>query len=290
MYKLLFISYFPKTINEIYSSSQYFAFELRRLFMQISDCNFMFLNENELNNFDNLPKANVVLLHTYFTGFAHKYIKEIKKHTEAKMICNFMEGYDKNADYNFTYLKYNEALTTFYNAPITKEYLINKPKIKNTILLDHQWVDYKDNTRLEWTKKFHEIFYRYTNYKVFQLRRANEFIPSWITPIESTNYLDYLNKTDNISIFIPTHMGSYNHSIIDMVGRGIKVICPCTFKPFIPVELIKLFNIHIIQQPLEVINEINKPIDNDINSKINLCTDLKDIVNDMNSKFVGWSK
>jgi hypothetical protein len=114
----------------------------------------------------------------------------------------------------------------------------NSQKVPGSILLDHAWLLDK-NTDRDWCGRLYEWLepLNDSGRHIAQMQRgghevAERFTP-WVKILPETGYPQYLAQSATYETFILTHPGSYEHSIIDMAARGIRVLVPMMEgKPF----------------------------------------------------------
>ena len=144
---------------------------------------------------------------------------------------------------------------------------------------------------MSWLEKFVD-----NGYKIYQLTKKGDMPHSEIIePIFKCNYKEYMEKTSEIETFIMTHPGAYENSVIDMAPRGTRVLVPIdqgTFKRydktegFIPMEIINDFELGTFKNKEELINLIEKPVDNSkIEKYISMMTDMEEVVSIIDKTF-----
>ena len=177
-------------------------------------------------------------------------------------------------DYDFTYLQGGSEQIPFpYVSSLLKE--STSTKIQGSILLDHSWNDGECwNERLwEWLEPLKKT--------VGQLRRLEHErgreLPSWICSIPKSNYCDYLKNTAEYETFILTHPGTYEHSIIDMVHRGIRVLMPIeNGRTFAPAEIVRSLGLETFSSRNELLSLLEHPVKN--NRRKSVLTDMPEVV------------
>ncbi|MGD1151739.1 MAG: hypothetical protein ABR911_02505 [Syntrophales bacterium] len=194
-------------------------------------------------------------------------------------------------DLFFTYGQYNGYKRISINAPIDKSEYIYKEKIPNSILLDHAWIDYYGtvNERYELTLPIINMLEKHKdNFKIYKLMKWNEkpeSYPDWITQISQVSFKNYLEAISDKAVFIATHYGSYNSSVVDAVAFGAKVIiprvgrpfAPWMGRPFVPKYNVKLFDLIVANSVSHIERLIYDPMDPvKFKNNIDKCTDMID--------------
>jgi hypothetical protein len=93
--------------------------------------------------------------------------------------------------------------------------------------LDHAWIE--KGTSTDWLPKLYEWLEPLKDRTIAQLRHPlceSVALPLWVYSVPQVNYPAYLDQTASYETFIMTHPGSYEHSIIDMAARGIRILVP----------------------------------------------------------------
>jgi hypothetical protein len=305
-YKLLYLGYIS---DDITTSVEMFSYgilkELNKLDIDLKIFNLTHYNLPDTSNSSDIEKCvndikeigeiDFVLCHIYHSEVSlkiYKILKEMTKYDVTVLIETPICGWA--FDKYFLYFEQNgysiyKNKYKVYNSPILKEFYSKIEKEKKSILLDHRWQGHlgtymeKSNEIIEWIEELSN------EYKIYKLVRRDEkqSIQNWITPIYHSTFQDYLKKISDKEIFISTHYGSYNSTVIDMLGFGAKCIIPkIQDKTFIPQYNIDLFNLPIFSTKNELLDEIKKPFDyNLLNSQIDKCTDIGDIIRDINEQF-----
>jgi hypothetical protein len=174
-------------------------------------------------------------------------------------------------DYTVGYLK-DKKPKLYIPFPYPERYMQNIEKEK-TILLDGQGQGgrcvLKEIT--EWLEPLKE-------YKIYQL--GGTPLADYVELIETTNYKDYMEKTKRMKFFIQTHAGSYEHSVVDMMGRGIEVLM---FKPsLIPQEMTNDLELRTYTNQKELLELISNPREIEVKDKM---TPFSEITKILDKKF-----
>lgn len=126
------------------------------------------------------------------------------------------------------------------------------------------------------------------NFKIYKLMKWNEKpedYPDWITQISPLCFKNYLEAISDKALFIATHYGSYNSSVVDAVAFGAKVIvphirgilAPWKGRPFVPKYNVKLFDLTVADGVSHIERLIYDPIDPvKYKNNIDKCTDMVD--------------
>lgn len=301
-YKILYVGQISDD-DKITASTQMFSFgiinELKKINVELVTFNidkYNFRNDIDqcILDINNIGYFDFVLCHMLDDKNLPLIYLALKKITKYDVTV-FIEvpigdwHFDKYFLYQDSPRFLNKKEYVVYPAPILKELYSNIKKEKNSILLDHRWQGHlgtnleKSDDIIEWIKELSN------DYKIYKLVRHDEtqYIPDYIIPIYHSPFKEYLKKISDKEIFISTHAGSYNSTVIDMLAFGSKCIIPkIDGRIYIPQYNMDLFNLPIFSTKEEMINEIKKPLDLDLLSKqIDKCTSLEYIINDIDRQF-----
>jgi hypothetical protein len=233
-YKLLLVGCFPSWREN--TSCSFFSEEFRDYFCALPHVELI------THHFDdhNLPNADFALVHAYHEQaiLMGKLLK-----SKVKKSSYFMEnhfdylGYDHYFFYDPEFIK-PRSDQTFIKIPLVKKYYEVAPKRPKTLLLDHDanLFPFAGNPLKDWNKKIWNILSkdRCGYERIAQLGRHENNHPDFIEVIPKQSHQDYLNATKDFETYFITHLGSYNHTAVDMAVRGIRTIVP---KGFVPVGL-----------------------------------------------------
>jgi len=236
---------------------------------------------------DKIPNLDFLLIHTWNHYPPIDQIQKVKPRIKYQ-ICSFIESSNQPVDYFFGLHRKQKPMDCYIPFPYSKDFMINKPKIPKTILLDDVGVcpDCRDISKeiAEWLKPLKE------EYQIYQFTKK-ETVASYIKPMLNTpTYEEYMNNTSQIETFIQTHAGSYEFSVLDMVGRGIRTLIPRSKKlsreTYIQPEMVEDLELSTFSNGEELIRLIKEPVDVELwNSKINLMTEMKIAVRIIDSHF-----
>ena len=234
---------------------------------------------------ERLPKADFLLIRCYT---AHPVVQHIVHARQIKYErCSFIEVPQPTMNYTFAFLSRHNP-NQLIDCPYNKEFMINVPKIPKTVLLDDDCSSYSEEGRdisyliAKWVE---ELTPEYTFY---QLTRDGKTNAEFIKPITMGNYKDYMDRTSTMETFLQVHKGSYEHSIIDMVGRGIRTCIPVYMEhgEYIDLHLIHYLNLPTFGNGLQLKKllreDINKP---EWDNKINKMTEMQKCVEIMDKHF-----
>ena len=183
------------------------------------------------------PKMDVALVHHYLEP-SNRIFMEARslQGQRCPLLASYLEVTTK-ADVSFVFLPENVAVWGGHPLyfPFDDKNLKNVPKDTNAYLLDHSWPEYKDERWQDEETVLTVLREVHPNAKVckFAFSRRDvaapkvshdDLMPSWVDPIPPLPYLEYLDRTKQFGTFIVTHHGSFNHTIVDMAARGIRVI------------------------------------------------------------------
>jgi len=302
-YRILYMGQISEE-NEIKSSTQMFSYGIIREFkkLDVDLVTFNTINYNfreDLNscidNLKKLGKFDFVLCHILDDKNLQLIYIALKSMTKY-LVTVFIEvpigewKFDKYFLYQDSPRFIDHRNYKVYPAPLLKDLYPNVEKEKNSILLDHRWQGHL-GTNLEISDKIIEwIEGISSDYKIYKLIRYDEKqnIPNFITPIYHAPFKEYLQQIANKEIFISTHAGSYNSTVIDMLAFKSKCIIPkIDNRLYVPVYNVTHFNLPIFSTKQELLDEIKKPLNTEeLSQQINKCTDLCDIIKDINCQFL----
>jgi len=298
------ILYMGQISDEIKSSTQMFSFGIIREFKKF-DVDLVTFNTIKYNFREDLNKCiedikklgavDFVLCHV-LDDQNLPVIYDVLKSITKYLVTAFIEvpigeyKFDKYFLYQDSPRFSNLKNYKVYPAPILADLYPKIEKEKNSILLDHRWQGHL-GTNLEMSDKIIEWVEDLSkDYKIYKLVRYDEFqkIPDYIIPIHHCSFPEYLKQISNKEIFISTHAGSYNSTVIDMLAFGSKCIIPkIDSRLYVPVYNVDLFNLPTFTTKEEMMNEIKKPLNNEIlSAQIKKCTDIADIIIDINKQFL----
>ena len=118
-------------------------------------------------------------------------------------------------------------------------------------------------------------------YTFYQLTKDGKTVADYIKPIMMGNYQEYMERTAQIETFIQCHRGSYEHSVIDMAARGIRVLIPDhpEWGIYVNEHLVKHLSLPTFKNYKELVHLIKVPETKLFwDSKINDMTEMKDCV------------
>jgi len=306
-YSLLLISENkPDTPAEIRHSNGMIAYGLWQEFSKMKhvdlhyyDCDIKGDYAKWSKELRELPIYDFVLVHSYCPGYVFYDVPFLRQRGSHMMWIseNTFEGWlSKDVfvefDHNFTFLpdwecrkvKSQEQI----HLPCLKDVIdgtrsTEKYRQPGSVLLDHA---YDPNIYPEpgylWCERLYNWLDR-SGRAVGQLERieheqkANLVIPEWVHKIPNSRYLDYLHNTSAYENFVVTHPGSYEHSVIDMVGRGIRVLVPrYNGQTFIPRDTVDRLELPTFSNMDEFFYQLNVPHDGRDN-KSNRCMGMPEI-------------
>ena len=273
-YQLLLISNDKADTPEgIFTCGQMLAWGLWREFSKLPHVTLTYQNAEVPLGVQ--PQVDFTLLHSYFASPIFNELPALRTLTR-KHIINFMEIPHADVDYNFTYLPTGNEQVLF---PCVSELLNRNPmgeKWSNSVLLDHSWRDGEVwNDRLyEWLEPLKD------SCVIGQLRRPEHeklAPPEWVQSIPQLCYLEYLKQTAPYENFVLTHPGTYEHSIIDMMYRGIRVLIPMQDgDTFVDPNTVNTLGLPTFSSRDELLAHLKNPQDGDW--RMALCTDMPEIV------------
>lgn len=250
---------------------------------------------------EGVPQCDVLLIHDYFASDKRDFafdVGEIRK--RARKIALFLEFGSIDADMSFTYLP-------TWCKPVGPQRIIElpcehsllaqttRPKNVRKVLLDHNYwrmgVDGKytiDNICLEIYRDLAPLRGRFDFYQLDRFPEDSQVRPSWIVPLPMMPYPEYLAKTADMGTFVMTHPGSYNHTVIDMAARGIRVIavagCASAYLAR-PLNLLEVGGPEEIRTSLENLDKLPK-----FGPQLMATTDMDEVVRIMHEQFCQWKR
>lgn len=264
-YNLLLLSdRFPSTLDGIHYSFQMIAWGLWREFWAMPHVAVRY--QSVYDPVDGKP-TDFILAHYYFGSALNKAVL-MRRPSVRHEVLLFMEipNGPPLFDRCFTYLPFPQfGYCEQIECPCLLDAIAahNAPKRPRTVLLDHYWRDHAAKGK-DFSAKLHE-WLAGTPYEVSQLRRldndADFAFPPWVRQIPELPYPDYLDATADQETFVLTHIGSYEHSIIDMVARGTRVIIPSIDGvPQAPRGLVERLNLPTFADRDELLALLSSPV------------------------------
>lgn len=290
-YSLNLISSF--TPWRTYSSTEFFGNELRKRFEKLPHVK---LHTQCFNDTEYDIKTDFALIHAYFSTNVYQHLAKLTR--SCRKITSFMEEPYPHVDFNWYYSDCVSPLPFrghMIPPPIVRSMLQNVPKEPNTILLDHDIVkfwyyrhDLLDfNERIwEWLKPFKE------SHKIYQLQRdEKDATPDWIEKIPHCTPEEYVRLTERMETYIITHSGSFNHTAVEMMCRGIRTLVPRNSQgsAMIPESSVRYFRPHCFSNGEELADLIRSPVDRDLwDNQIDKCLDMDGVVAFIDQAFQNW--
>ena len=318
-YRLWFISETrPETPDEIHSSNQMISWGLlsglaKLSHISVSHCRTQ-PRDYDVTGVDwdasinNQEPVDFTLIHSYTPAPIFDKLDIIRAKTSRQVLW-MSECPHSLFDHSFTFLPFDGCDQISFPAPLDllNNSMVGIKKLPGSILLDHAWgwsndgSKYKDGAEPDpnlWCSRLYEWLYSLKDSVVIgQLERptheelANLNVPNWVQKIPGAFYPEYLRMTAPYENFIMTHPGSYEHSIIDMAARGIRVLVPTPTErhshrdgwaivmagnPFAPWDTISRLNLPVFSGRNDLLYHLNRPrTSND--QKDHLCTDLSKV-------------
>jgi glycosyltransferase involved in cell wall biosynthesis len=273
----------PDDPKDIFLSYQMMNWGLWKEFSRLSHVTLLYQEGRE--PIQAMDPVDYTLIHSCFGMPIYRNMETLRKLTR-KQVLNFIElplAKSEGVDHNFTYLApRDKTFTDQIPFPAIRSLLDESTrgvkKWPGSILIDHPWkVGACWNERLwEWLEPLKK------SRIVGQLRRPEhekEMLPSWIQSIPLSNYPDYLKSTAPYENFILTHLGSYEHSVIDMAARGIRVLVPVNKNgaTFAPREVVSGLKLSTFSSKEELMALLAQPVKNN-GWRADLCTDMPEVV------------
>ncbi len=277
-YRLLLVGQF---VYPEATSAKFFSTELLRRFQALG-------RDVIPHDFDNtdFPDADVVLIHGYCGVPALLAFPAYKP--RVKYSATFMEvPLPIEADHYFFYDGRAHGRTdrsTMINAPVVQGYYRAAAKTPGSILLDH---DSKcPEAHYNWNQIIWAELAKHRDQlpDIHQLARWGTPHPDFISLLPVLPHLEYLEQTAEFETFVCTHAGSYNHTVVDMAARGMRVIVPRTITTFVPPSLVDLFDMVVCDDVESIVEECLLPA-RQPDWKMDRTTDLDEVVRMMDAKF-----
>lgn len=282
-YKLLLIGCFPPWREN--TSCSFFSEEFADAFGKKQNVELITHHFDDLN----VPDADFALIHAY-TEKAFRFVPILK--TRVKKSCYFMENYLRGLDFDH-FVFYDpefikpDSNKTFVKIPLVKKYYEVLPKKPKTLLLDHdaKLFPFYKNKDKDWNEKIWSLLSndRCGYERIAQLGRCDTNHPDFIEVIPKQDHVGYIEATKDFETYFVTHIGSYNHTAVDMAVRGIRTIVP---KGFIPSGLTKELNMIEVSTDQEILNALKNHSEGQ--PQIDKATDFNDIVELIHNQFLSW--
>lgn len=298
-YHLRLISYNkPNTPDLIHSSNQMIGWGVWSEFSKLNHVSLHYYESDFIDDISpvewktgvsNMDEVDFTLIHSYIPGPIFSEMEVVRSKTKHQVLwiseCPF-----PGMDYCFTFLPSSipnsEQIPLPTPTNILDASLIEVQKLPRSILLDHAWGwepgydNFDGDPPNLWIKRFYEWFKDYDGI-VGQMespineKMSNIVIPDWIKKVPNSFYEEYLKCTASFENFVMTHPGSYEHSIIDMAARGIRVLVPTPTvphyhkegwaiqrggDPFAPFDTIKRLNLETFSSKEELLSILKTPI------------------------------
>ena len=239
------------------------------------------------------PPVDFTLFHTYFSSPIFGDMPLIRaltsKHTMNIAETGLPKGY---IDRNFTFLPNSDfgAPTEQIKFPYPDELINRSPKVEKwakSVLLDHlirnnpAWCPFYAC----WHEKLWEWLKPLSKQCVVGQMRGGWFDPTedipspdWVQTLPLLRYPEYLERTAPYENYVLTHPGTYEHSVIDMVSRGIRVLIPVQDgATFVNPSMVEELKLSVFSTEEEFLSIINSPVDTGSWRK-DLCTPMSEVV------------
>jgi hypothetical protein len=213
-----------------------------------------------------IPATDFSLIHECFDSPIYKRLLEIRAATRHK-IMGFMEIIFPSTliDRGFCFLPNPWPMAEQIRLPCLRSLLDahnSVEKFAGSILLDHGWIEKGKVT--DWLPRLYEWLAPLKDRTIAQLRHPlceSVPLPPWVHSIPQANYPTYLAQTATYETFIMTHPGSYEHSIIDMAARGIRVLVPFgDGRPFCNPSIIEDLGLETFSTGEELLSLLSVPV------------------------------
>lgn len=213
------------------------------------------------------PEVDCVLVNCF--SAEDPPLDEIRQKTGAKLVASIREN-PAHYDHSFVFAPFPEWPSTMIRLPCCKAMMQNVPKVPGSLLVDHTWYVEDHTAEIEgWLEG-------YSLGPVYRLIRGgteNHPIPSWMQPIHYAPYPEYLRRTETFERHIITHIEGYPFGVVDFAARGTQVLTP---PGLIPESMIADLEIPVFHNKEELRAILEKPVGEEWNRKIDLCTDYSE--------------
>lgn len=310
----------PESPDEIHSSNQMIAWGLLTGFAQLPHVAVTHSRtqprEQDVQGkeweaeIEAAPDADFTLIHSYTPAPIFDKMPLIRQKTRGQILWMSECPYP-HMDHCFTFLPFFGSEQILFPAllPVMNESMVGVQRMPGSILLDHAWGwaeghKYRGGpdpnlwcTRLyKWLEPWKDLIVVGQLERPEHERLAGITIPDWVRRVPGAFYPEYLRATAPYENFIMTHPGSYEHSIIDMVARGIRVLVPTPTvrhvhrdgwaivqagRPFAPLDTIARFQLPMFSSKSELLDTLNTPFNG--SSWRELCTDMSAVAKQVDS-------
>jgi hypothetical protein len=242
--------------------------------------------EEWLTGLREMPEADFTLIHSYTPSSILTELGTVRAKTRQHVLWMSEYSYP-GVDRCFTFLPCPNAeqvpLPALLN--VLDNSLVGVEKYPGSVLLDHAWGwlpgydNYVGSPPNLWLNRFYDWFQGYKGVvgqleSVNNEERSKTVIPDWVKKIPNSFFTDYLKLTAHFENYVMTHPGTYEHSIIDMAARGIRVLVPTPTvphyhkdgwaitrggEPFAPPDTIERLNLQTFSSKEELLDILKTP-------------------------------
>lgn len=307
-YRLLLVSDpIPESPAGIHCSNQMIGYALWTEFKKLPHVTFEHQRSDPKSTHEewregllNQSRSDFTLVHSYAPGAIFNELDVLKRRSKYELmwISELPHGV---FDYNFTFLPTRGVRGEQMPLPALRsaldESMVGVQKIKNSVLLDHHWSwsgDYAINRNPNlWCQRLYDWLEPMKDWiHVGQMESVNHEaasgvpIPDWVHRVPNAFYPEYLRSTAPYENFVMTHPGTYEHSTVDMLARGIRVLVPVPTvshkhkdgweiiqggSTFAPLDTVSRFNLPLFSNREGFLTLLDTPFDG--SSWGNQCTD-----------------
>jgi hypothetical protein len=228
---LLITPSLPSSAVEIYGSELMNAYGLWRELKRLS---YITTEYHSSDQPIDLGMWDYAIIHATYGRTIYQHLSALRTHIRHKIVV-IMETLHPSPeiDYRFSFLPFKDSpLPHEYIAmPILRDQLeqtLPDSRLCGSILLDHAHSACTGSAAL-WRELYGWLAPLAASRLIGCLRSdwdCGESIPDWACSIPWVNYPKYLRLTAQYQTFIMTHRGTYEHSIVDMAARGMRVLVP----------------------------------------------------------------
>lgn len=234
-----------------------------------------------------MDEVDFTLIHSYTPGPIFAEMETVRAKTKHQVLWVSEQPF-RGMDKCFTFLPFGGTEQIPLPAPLNvlDTSLTGVQKLPGSVLLDHAWgwIPGYDNFEGDppnlWLNRFYDWLKDYDG-AVGQMespvneKMSNIVIPDWVQKIPNSFYPEYLKLTAPFENFVMTHPGSYEHSIIDMAARGIRVLVPTPTmphyhvdgwaiqrggEPFAPLDTIDRLNLQTFSSKEDLLSILKTPV------------------------------
>jgi hypothetical protein len=242
------------------------------------------------SDYTKLPHADFILYIDWDNSRLVPFDK-IEQLTGAKRVVSLLEISVSFVDWCFAFRKYSHPdITTVIPLPCAKSVYTRVPK-KKKIIIDHFWAE-RDLGDQEWTMRISDWLAEISDkYEIVRMTRWQEIerkmMKSHEIELPHCLYGEFLEKSNDAETFVVTRPESYGFGVLDMIGRGIRVVAPVNC---LPPDITVPLKIPTFCTKEELLKIVTAPVEPWWEKAVDLCTDYSDVVRIIDEKFQEYLK